>query len=243
MARLDKNKFLSGVIGNLVFRNLDGKQIVQSKPDKIKQSTMTKLSGSEFRSCSQWAKMIRQYLYNFLINQNDSYMYRRLTGSLYRAIRSNTAIFKGERTPLNSNLDELVGFDFNSNSAFKDYFLPTVLVVLTNERQVQVTLPEFKPKSEVVFPERTGHAELLVYVMTTSLKYNTAVVDDYFIVPMTNNATLIPATVWTSLILPESHFVLVTAKIMYYNNDKFTVKNYINSKAMNPSTILMAKHT
>jgi hypothetical protein len=243
MARLDKNKFLSGVIGNLVFRNLDGKQIVQSKPDKIKQSTMTKLSGSEFRSCSQWAKMIRQYLYNFLINQNDSYMYRRLTGSLYRAIRSNTAIFKGERTPLNSNLDELVGFDFNSNSAFKDYFLPTVLAELTNQRQVQVIIPTFEPRSEVVFPERTGHAELLVYVMATCLKYNTAVVDDYFIVPMTNNAALIPATVWASIILPESHFVLVNAKIMYYNNDKFTVKNYINSKAMNPSTILMAKHT
>jgi hypothetical protein len=243
MARLDKNRFLSGVIGNLVFRNLDGKQIVQSKPDKIKQSTMTKLSGSEFRSCSQWAKMIRQHLYNFLINQTDSYMYRRFTGSLYSAIQSNTTIFKGERTPLNCNLDELVGFDFNSNSAFKDYFLPTVLVELTNQRQVQVTIPEFEPRSEVVFPERTGHAELLVYVMATSLKYNTAVVDDYILVPLTNNNTLIPATVWTSLILPESHFVLVTAKIMYYNNDKFTVKNYINSKAMNPSTILLATHT
>jgi len=243
MARLDKNKFLSGVIGNLVFRNLDGKQIVQSKPDKIKQSTMTKLSGSEFRSCSQWAKMIRQHLYNFLINQTDSYMYRRFTGSLYSAIQSNTTIFKGERTPLNCNLDELVGFDFNSNSAFKDYFLPTVLVELTNQRQVQVTVPEFEPRSEVVFPERTGHAELLVYVMATSLKYNTAVVDDYFLVPLTNKTTLIPATVWASLILPENHFVLVTAKMMYYNNDKFTVKNYINSKAMNPSTILLATHT
>jgi len=234
---------LSGVIGNLVFRNLDGKQIVQSKPEKIKQTAMTKLSGSEFRSCSQWAKMIRQHLYNFLINQTDSYMYRRLTGSLYSAIQSNTAIFKGERTPLNSNLDALVGFDFNNKSAFKDYFLPTVLVELTNQRQVQVSIPEFEPKSEVVFPERTGHAELLVYVMASSLKYNTAAVDDYFLVPMTNNAAVIPATVWTSIVLPESHFVLVTAKMMYYHNDKFTVKNYINNKAMNPSTMLLAKHT
>lgn len=50
MARLDKNKFLSGVIGNLVFRNLDEKQIVQSKPDNIKQSRLTKLSGSEFEA-------------------------------------------------------------------------------------------------------------------------------------------------------------------------------------------------
>ena len=170
-------------------------------------------------------------------------MYRRLTGSLYSAIQSNTAILKGERTPLNSNLDALVGFDFNSSSAFKDYFLPTVLVELTNQRQVQVNIPEFEPKSEVVFPERTGHAELLVYVMASCLKYNTAVVDDYFLVPMTNNASKIPATVWTSIVLPESHFVLVSAKMMYYNNDKFTVKNYINSKAMNPSTILLAKHT
>jgi hypothetical protein len=108
---------------------------------------------------------------------------------------------------------------------------------------VQITIPEFEPKSEVVFPERIGHAELLVYVMATSLKHNTAIVDDYFLVPIANNTTIIPATVWTSIILPESHFVLVTAKIMYYNNDKFTVKNYINSKEMNPSTILLAKHT
>ena len=243
MARLDKNKFLSGVIGNLVFRNLDGKQIVQSKPDKIKQSKLTKLSGSEFRSCSQWAKMLRQHLSNFLIDQTDSYMYRRFTGSLYNAIQSNTAIFKGERTPLNSNLDELVGFNFNSNSVFKDYFLPDLHVELTNQGQVEVVIPEFEPKSELVFPEQTGHAELLVYILATSLKPNTAVIDDYFLVPIPNATTIIPETVWTSIAFPESHFVLVTAKIMYYNNDKFTVKNYINSKAMNPSTILLAKHT
>lgn len=243
MARLDKNKFLSGVIGNLVFRNLDGKQIVQSKPDGIKQSWLTKLSGSEFRNCSQWAKMIRQHLYNFLINQTDSYMYRRFTGSLYSAIQSNTTIFKGERTPLNCNLDGLVGFNFNSNSAFKDYFLPTILVELTNQRQVQVTIPEVEPKSEVVFPGRVGHAELLVYVLATSLKHTTPIVEDYLVVPIANNTTIVPETIWTSLILPENRFVLVTAKIMYYDNHKFTGKSYINSKEMNPSTILLAKHT
>jgi len=243
MARLDKNKFLSGVIGNLVFRNLDGKQIVQSKPDTIKQSKLTKLSGSEFRSCSQWAKMLRQQLFDFLINQTDSYMYRRFTGSLYNAIQSNTAIFKGERTPLNSNVEDLVGFDFNSNSPFKDYFLPSIVVEITNQRKVQIAIPELEPKSEVVFPEHAGHVELLVYVLATSLKPNTALIDDYFLVPIPNTTTIIPATVWSSIALPESHFVLVTAKMMYYSNDKFTVKNYINTKALSPSTILLAKHT
>ena len=30
---------------------------------------------------------------------------------------------------------------------------------------------------------------------------------------------------------------------MYFNNNNFTVKNYIKSKEMNPLTILLARHT
>ena len=243
MARLDKNKFLSGVIGNLVFRNLDGKQIVQSKPESINQSKLTKLSGSEFRKCSQWAKMLRQHLSDFLIHQTDSYMYRRFTGRLYSAIQKNTSLLKGERTPLNSNLEDMVGFDFNSNSPFKEYFLPTMTVTLNNQRQVELFIPEFESKSEVVFPKQNGRAELLVYVVATSLQYNTSVEDAYIILPIIQNNSLIPETVWTSPVLPEHHFVLVTAKIMYFDTDKFTVKNYINSKEINPACILLAEHT
>ena len=108
MARIDKNKFLSGAIGDLVFRNLDGKQVVQSKPDGVKQSRLTKLSGNEFRNCSKWAKMLRYNLNDFLAQQTDGYMYRRFTGQLYKALQSNTSLMKGERTPLNCHLEALV---------------------------------------------------------------------------------------------------------------------------------------
>jgi len=78
-------------------------------------------------------------------------MYRRLTGQLYRAIQSNTNLFKGERNPLNCNLKEMQGFDFNSHSPFKEYFLPHISVTLNDQRQVALTIPEFKTKSQVVF--------------------------------------------------------------------------------------------
>lgn len=47
MARINKKNILSGKIGNLVFRNLHGKQIVQAKPEKVNQSKATKLSGAD----------------------------------------------------------------------------------------------------------------------------------------------------------------------------------------------------
>ncbi len=243
MARIDKNKFLSGAIGDLVFRNLDGKQVVQSKPDGVKQSRLTKLSGNEFRNCSKWAKMLRYNLNDFLAQQTDGYMYRRFTGQLYKALQSNTTLMKGERTPLNCHLDALVGFDFNIHSPFKDYFSPEWSVTLNSKRQVVLTLPEFKPKKAVVFPQRNYNADILVYVIATSLVYNSSIVEAYMLLPISSSDAVIGETNWISPILPENHLVLVAAKIMYYETDKFTNKRYSNNKALCPAAIVMAKHS
>ena len=66
MARLDNKRNFSGTIGNVVFRTLDGKQIVQSKEAFRKQTPATKISGSEFRQCSTWTKQLRASLTPFL---------------------------------------------------------------------------------------------------------------------------------------------------------------------------------
>lgn len=42
MARVTKNNFLSGTINNLVFRNLNGVQVVQSKASKVRQTQKPK---------------------------------------------------------------------------------------------------------------------------------------------------------------------------------------------------------
>jgi len=64
----------------------------------------------------------------------------------------------------------------------------------------------------------------LIYVLATNLKQNTSVEEAHTILPILQNNTIFPETTWTSPVLPEHHFVLVTAKIMYYDSDKFTVK-------------------
>lgn len=238
MARINKKNILSGRIANLVFRNVEGKQIVQSRPENMRQTTATKLSSSEFTQCSRWAKSLRLSLIPFLVGLTDTYMYRRFTGQLYQALQTNTAILKGLRTPCNADMSGLVGFEFNTHSPFTHYFLPKLNVSLDSQRQLRVILPEFEPKTEVVFAEKTHQAELIVYVLATNLEPNKAAIETHFILPIERQTALIPETQWTSLALPADYFVMVSAKIMYYNTNKFTAKNYVNSKELNPACVV-----
>lgn len=240
MAQLNNKKAFSGLIGNLVFRTLNGQQIVQSRPNKVKQTSNTKASASEFRQCSTWAKQLRLDLFAFLNNDTDSYMFRRLTGSFYNALMSNTLIPKGQRTPLNATMSDLVGFDFNLNSPFQDYFLPNIKVTANSQKQITVVVPEFEPKTQVKYPERNLQAELLVYVYAGTLEPNAPKTEAFFTLPIEQAAALQPETTWTSPVLPDNHLVVVSAKLLYYTHNKFTGKTYLNTTALSPSMILFA---
>lgn len=243
MARVTKNKLLSGAISNLVFRNVDGLQVVQSLPDKVKQTSRTKESGSEFRTCSTWAKKLRWNLSAFLMQQTDAYMYRRLTGALYHAIRNNTAMLKGTRTPLNSDTSGIVGFDFNSHSPFRANFLPELNVVLNEDRQVVVSVPELCSKEALIYPKRYYHAELLVFVTATSLQLNASKEEAYTVFELPYAPTPQPMRHWTSPVLGEGQWVVVTAKVLFYKADQFVAKNYVNSAAFSPAMVLFSGHT
>jgi hypothetical protein len=238
MARLGKKGVLSGLVGNLVFRNLENKQIVQSQPDDVRQTKATKESGSEFRQCSKWTKQLRLALKPFLMNQSDSYMYRRFTGAFYNALQKNTTLLKGHRTPMNADMTTLAGFEFNTNSLFKDYFLPELVVTIENQNQIKVVIPEFEPKSQVVFPKQTGQCELLLYVYTTDFDYNSPIVDAYYTMPIVQSSTLQPEVTWITPELPQGRIVLVLAKVLFYSENRFTEKNYNKSKDFNPCQIV-----
>jgi hypothetical protein len=206
----------------------------------MKQTKATKLSSSEFTQCSRWAKSLRLSLIPFLVGLTDTYMYRRLTGQLYKALQANTKIGKGQRTPLNADMSELIGFEFNTHSPFADYFLPKFAISLDSQRQLSVIIPKFEPKTEVVFAEKTYQAELVVSILATKLELNTAAIETHFILPIERQTALVAETNWTSFTLPADCFVLVTAKLMYYNTNKFTMKNYVNSKELNPACVVFA---
>lgn len=243
MGQVNSKNIISGAVANLVFRNLNGKQVVQVHPGKLKQTKATKASGSEFRQCSSWARQLRTGLSPFLVDLTDSYMYRRLTGALYTSLLSNTNLSKGKRSPLNSNMKGLEGFEFNSHSPFADYFTPKIEVVLNPQNQVTITIPKLDPKKDMLFPPQIDKAELVVLVQATNFDDNTLPIETFFTLPIEQGTALPDQTVWTSTILPEGHLVLVTSKLLFYEQNKFTGRNYINSKTLNPAVVVSSSST
>jgi len=238
MANINSKNITTGRIANVIFRSLNGKQIVQAHPGKLKQTKATKASSSEFRQCSSWAKQLRLGLSPFLVNLTDSYMYRRFTGQFYNAILSNTELPKGQRSPLTANMKSLEGFEFNSHSPFSHYFAPKITATLDPERQIMVSVPAFEAKKQLVFPQQAPMAELVLLVYATNFDESQAPIETFFSLTIAPNTILPNATVWTCPPLPEGYFVTVTAKLLYYSINKFTGKNYSNSKTLNPAAIV-----
>lgn len=231
------------MIGNLVFRNLNGRQVVQSHPDKIKQNEATKTSATEFGQSSTWAKQLRLGLEPFLVHLSDTTMYQRFTARLYAALLANTTLPKNGRTPLNANMTSMEGFEFNHHAPFATHFLPTISATMDAQRRVTVTVPALQPLVDVLYPEGCSQAEMLVYLYATNLMPNAPISDGYFTVALPKQPVTLTQTVWTSPELPEGHFVMVCAKLLYYETNPFTGRTYLNSTVLNTSAVLLAMAT
>jgi len=243
MARINKNNIISGKISQLVFRNIDGKQYVQSQPSAMKQTRNTKLSSSEFIDCSKWTKRLRIHLNSLLVGLTDTYMYKRFTGHFYTTLQSNTNLFKGQRNPFNADMSGLAGFEFNIHSPFANHFLAKIEVSLDAQNQVKVILPVLNPKTELVYPKRNGAADLIVYVLATTFDQSKPIVEAHFTSPILYYNPLDTEVTWISPPIPNDYFIVVVAQLLFYEANPFTIKNYLNTKELNPACILFASRS
>lgn len=243
MARLGNKKIFSGIVGNVVFRNLDGQQIVQSRPTHVKQSTATVKSANEFGNCSQWAKQLRIGITPLLVGMTDGYMYQRFTAILYNTLKKNSLLPKGERSPLNSPMEGMQGFEFNSHSLFSTYFKPTITAQLTTDKKVRITIAAFDPKTALQFPASCSTAEIVLYVYATNFKNGTTPFTSHTLLAIDKRTPWPTATVWETQPLPENYFVLAAAKLLYYTPNPLTQRNYLNSKSLSPAIVILAEPT
>jgi hypothetical protein len=190
MAIINSKNITTGRIANIIYRSLDGKQIVQARPGKLKQTQATKTSSATFQQCSRWAKHLRIRLSPFLVGMTDSYMYRRFTGQLYNALLANTNLANEQLTPLTANMDNLEGFEFNTHSPFSHYFMPKITAVIDSQRRVAVNVPPLDAKTQLLFPEGTEKAELVVLVQATNLDDASTPAESFFSLLLERNTQL-----------------------------------------------------
>jgi hypothetical protein len=241
MATLENKRAFKGMVGNVVFRNYRGKPIVQSRPTHVKQTTATQKSASEFGKCSRWAKQLRLGLTPFLVGQTDSALYQRFTAAIYNAVKSNTALPKGERSPLNSDMASLQGFEFNTHSPFATYFKPTIAAQRNANNEVVLTIQDIDPSTDIVFPDGCTTAKLVVVIYATNFSDTTTPLMFHSIIPIAQNSTLPAQELLRTPSIPEGYLVLAAAKLLYYTPNLLTESTPLNTKDFSPAMVVLAE--
>lgn len=229
------------MVGNVVFRIRDGRQIVQSRPSKVRQTAATKKSASEFGSCSKWTKQLRNGLAPFLIRLTDSTMHSRFSAAMYNTIKGNTALPIGQRAPWNSTMAPLQGFDFNTHSPFTNYFKPAIVAELNTNKEASISIPAFDPQTDVVFPTGCTTAKLAFYIYATNLQDPESTLVFHSLLPIDKHTTVPAQNLVTTTPLPQNWFVIASVKLLYYNPNVLTESNYLNTKTFSPAMVVLAE--
>ena len=164
MAKFENN-VVSGTIGNLVFKNVNGKQIVCSKPapGKMKQTVGTKKAATVFGKASSLGKALRKTL-----DVQYADLFTVETGNEIRA-RLNLAL-QSSRLPLTGGykFDEdsfagLASLEFNPKSRVRSVLskLPEVTV---KGNALSVALSKKGLPASIKFPRKTFWCEIVVGV-------------------------------------------------------------------------------
>ena len=228
-----RGKFLTGVIGKLIFRELKGKQIVSAKTGKkkIKHTVGTKGASNTFGLASRLGKNIRAIFQN-LVNENadDEYV-SRLTGELNTSLTASrdfeTRIFHFEKNSFNG----LSGFEFNLNSPLKKILNLKPKVNLENEN-LRVSLPPILSPLKLLFPLNSTKCKLIIAVGLIRLKDGKRVLNAEKQTLLIEKEKTIPGATDFLFKVPDGCLCIVSLFLDYFNGNI-----PINSKKFNPAII------
>ncbi|OYU81030.1 MAG: hypothetical protein CFE23_05920 [Flavobacterium sp. BFFFF1] len=243
MARINAKGHLSGAVGPVYFRILNGKPIVQSKPGKgnVKQAAATKAGASEFGAASKTAKCIRAALFPILQDLADVTMFQRFTAAVYAAVRANTTVTKGNRRLADGDLSLLEGFEFNHNSPFAKYSSLSPQITCLPDGKLAISLADTASAEAFKIPHpKASGTELRVMVTVVDPHSGMFVNDERFSVSISGSSTVVPAQAWTTAILPAGHLVFVTMALRYYREDRSAGNIPLNSRELHPCRMVRA---
>lgn len=235
-----KGKFIIGSMGDVVYKEINGVQVMQSKPGKggVRQTPATKESAGLFGKSSTLASNFRGRMHSVINENADGRAVGRLTAAVNSVIRhcysSKTKTFRFEK----DSFESLAGFDFNIKSPLQKsmWLMPESKLA---ENILTITLPELRTHEELKFPKGTNLCEISIcvlrYRLEEGLEYKKPEVKT---VEITSDLASLEEQD-LEFNIPEGSFCIAAIGLHYYE----VIKNKAtdrNSKAFNPAAICAA---
>ena len=241
MARIDKDGLIRGKIGDFVYRNYRGKQIVQRIADESKTSEKVKKNNTEFGHASSKESVIRNFFIEQLGLMNDGNLHNRNRKILYELLIHNHSKVANQRKLLDGNPKQYIGLNFNINSKWEDS-MPYYLTINESENKLTISIPELYAKSfqQKVKTIAFDHLKLSLVLCSIDpdLEQNpNAIVYNQREFTLYQNQKM-EETIWEIPNLPPNRFFILIGKIEYFEmNPVFGLKS-LKSKELCPACVL-----
>ncbi|MEH6656783.1 hypothetical protein [Leeuwenhoekiella marinoflava] len=245
MAHLDPKGNIVGSIGQLVFRNVNGKILVQAKPEKTGKypSGRSKQSATDFGRASRTTSALVRGLRPFIGTNYDSQWFNRFRKTVYQGMKTNTPLHQGNLDFAQGSPEVLEGLEFNLQTPYPEYVQLPGLELRLDAGKLLITLPEFKTGSQLYWPKEASTAELCYWISAYAPSDYQTLHQELFSIPIPHRTATIPASRYTTAELPQDSLTLVTAGILFYTSHTLRSQQTLNSKAFNPAQVLRVFRT
>ncbi|MBB4118727.1 MAG: hypothetical protein ACTJGD_08360 [Mesonia hippocampi] len=236
MAYLGKNNQITGSLGDLVFRTLDGKTVIQRKPqkNKIKQTERTQKAASDFGRASTLAKKIRIGIKTYSRDFSDSKSFCRLRTRLQLAACTDNPAPIGEKKLWDGKPKLLEGFEFNYHSPYERYCRIVIKDIALASQKLHIKLKAFQPKKAITWPIKANKAKLCFWMSVHRKKDDLSVQEELFSLEILPNNKISPAINFVSNTINSSSIVYLWSGILYYQYDALLDWVCLNHKTLHP---------
>ncbi|SFI78743.1 hypothetical protein [Myroides guanonis] len=241
MAMQDSRGLIRGVVGNLVFRVMNGKQVVQqrSKVDIVPKRTLE--NANLFGICSKQAAIVRTKLKPWLGMNYDSKMPVRLQAGCYKILKSKENQKREIGDLFSANLSGLSGFEFNVNSPFSKYFISDLNVSGDLKIGLKVYLSSLETLYDLRYPKDCESVDLhLIMLHIPKGNVSGCIVETIQWTLLKNKQTQEERSFQTRPIQTEG-ITLVIAQLLFFNSRSQFGKVYVNNKKLHPMKIVYAR--
>lgn len=237
MAIIDAKGNTRGKYLKATFRVMNGKNIMQGKGGSKKLTPKSRQTASDFGRVQKSNKLLRNPIQDVLNNNHCKKMYMRLNSLVLKQFHLNDAIPQGQRTFLNTDLSSLIGFDFNSNSPFKQYCTLPIKFIKQDNKELLISIDSFKTNDYFIIEGYTSQIKVELYILYQQISHPQIRKYETISFTVTKNEEF-SAKEWLVTNSLSESITLVVGQLWYI---KTTVTKHIvmiNSKDFHPSSIL-----
>lgn len=244
MARIDHKGRIRGTAGAVVYRMYRGKNIVQGKPRKIRQTGGSIRASTEFGLSSSAAAVIRRAFEPAYIHR-DGEAVSRSTRQVYRSLRNSLTGSIGQRDLHDANLQDLVGMDFNGSSPLSEVLQVSHSVRRDEEGNLEVSLGRFNPGEDVKkaagYPPRASRYRIRLMAVAFDFRQEYLEYLDIKDLDVSRTAVMEAQTITLNAQADPGCIVMLSMSLLMYDQVSHTCEYVLlNNKGFSPCAIIAA---